>query len=295
VRDDRRNYVLVGSFVIAMVVALLVWIALLSGRTGPTDGYYIVYDNVIGLKEGVEILYEGYPVGLIEEIGPIERDGRRRYRVDVSLRRGWPVPVDSRAAITTAGLLSAPVIDVRAGASEALLSPGDEIVGAAATDVFAVVNDVAAQLKPLLMALAEETPEILGNIQGFTESLNATLAQIDAVLHPTNVGHVTSILENLESATAGFSSVVSGLDDTRSQLDGLLLRVGALLDENRGEVGHAVVDLHHTLESVARHIDAVTHNLEVTTRNLNEFSGQLRRNPGVLIRGRESDGDGSGS
>ena len=75
-REDSRNYMIVGSFVLAMLVALITWIALLSGRTGATDDYHIVYDNVMGLKTGVEILYEGYPVGLIEDISPVEQDGR---------------------------------------------------------------------------------------------------------------------------------------------------------------------------------------------------------------------------
>ena len=47
-------------------------------------------------------------------------------------------------------------------------------------------------------------------------------------------------------------------------------------------------DLQHTLETVARHVDAISHNLEVTTHNMNEFSRQLRENPGVLVRGRSS-------
>jgi phospholipid/cholesterol/gamma-HCH transport system substrate-binding protein len=36
---------------------------------------------------------------------------------------------------------------------------------------------------------------------------------------------------------------------------------------------------------VARNIDSVTYNLESTSRNFNEFSRQLRENPGVLIGG----------
>ena len=128
-RDDKRNYIVVGAFVIMMLVALILWIALLSGRTGATDDYYIVYDNVMGLKTGVEILYEGFPVGHIEGISPGEREGRRSYRVDVSVKRDWPIPEDSVAEITAPGLLSAYVIDIQAGESRTLLEPGSEIEG----------------------------------------------------------------------------------------------------------------------------------------------------------------------
>ena len=56
------------AFVLAMGAALLVWLAVLSGRTGATDPYFILYRNVMGLSVGTQVLYEGYPLGLIEEI-----------------------------------------------------------------------------------------------------------------------------------------------------------------------------------------------------------------------------------
>jgi len=54
-RDDQRNYILVGVFVIAMITGLLVWLALLSGRTSATESYYLRYTNVLGLSEGTQI------------------------------------------------------------------------------------------------------------------------------------------------------------------------------------------------------------------------------------------------
>ena len=68
-----------------------------------------------------------------------------------------------------------------------------------------------------------------------------------------------------------------------------------LFDRNQGEIGHAITDLHDSLEAVARHIDAITHNLELSTRNLSEFSRQIRENPGVLVRGREAAPEAAGA
>ena len=53
-RNEKRNYAAVGIFVIAMVLALVFWIGLMSGRGGASDDYYIVFSNVAGLKSGVE-------------------------------------------------------------------------------------------------------------------------------------------------------------------------------------------------------------------------------------------------
>ena len=73
----------------------------------------------------------------------------------------------------------------------------------------------------------------------------------------------------------------------------MLTTVDTLIDDHKDDVGHSLVDLHASLETVSRHIDAIANNLEGATRNFNEFSGQIREDPSVLLRGREADDDGA--
>lgn len=299
-RDDKRNYIVVGAFVITMLAALILWIAVLSGRTGATDGYYIVYGNVLGLKTGGEILYEGFPVGHIEDISPVEREGRLSYRLDVSVKRDWPIPEDSVAEVTAAGLLSAYVIDIQAGESQTLLEPGSEIEGQEAQAMLSAVNAVADEVlkvieesvRPMLASFAEGAPGIVDNVDQFTAELNQTVDQINAILSPVNVERVGQILQNLDSATGEFSTLIEGLGETRQLVGGLITKLDALLEEDQGELSVAIRDLRHTLAAISRRIDSITSDLESTTRNLNEFSRQLRENPGVLVRGRETNDAG---
>ncbi len=257
--DDRRNYVMVGSFVLAMVIALVVWLAVLTGRTGATDHYYIHYGNVMGLAAGSEVLFEGYPVGLIESIAPAAPGGEQRFRVEVGVRRGWRIPSDSEARISAGGLLSAVGIDIRAGSSASAIQPGGEIPGGEAPNLLAAVSKIAddietllqESIRPLVDSLAEGVPEIVNNLAAAT----------------------------------------GDLDTTRGQLDQLLTQANGLLARNQGSLDHSVDDLHHSLEAVARHIDAVSRNLDATARNLAEFSNQIRRDPSLLLRGRSTDPD----
>lgn len=296
-KDERRSYVLVGAFVIAMVAALVAWLALLSGRTGATDPYHIHYDNVMGLSEGTQIYFQGYPVGLIEAITPDAHDGRPGYRVDVSIRRGWRIPADSLARITASGLLAAVVVDIEAGASAEALEPGSRIPSEEAQNLLAAVSSVAGQVQqlareqvgPLVDQLSARVPEIVGNLQTFSTELNDTLARVKQVVSPENTRRIGTILDNLDSTTRNFSDVSRDLSDTRLRVDELLVQVTSLVDENRDSIDHTLVDLHDTLESIAARIDAISHNLESTSRNLSEFSLQVRRNPGVLLRGRDVD------
>lgn len=293
-RDDQRNYIVVGVFVIAMLVGLVAWIAVLAGRTGATDEYHLHLANVMGLSTGTQVLYEGFPVGMIEDIQPVTRDGRQVFRLDVSVKQGWPIPEDSVAGITASGLLAAVVVNIGAGGSETLLAPGSEIPSAEAPDLFATMSAVAGEvgeileesLKPLLASLGEGGPELIADLRAFTQQLNQTLARVDGLVSGENGRRIESTLGNLETTSQHFAAVSGELEQTRLRVDELLVSVNGLIEENRAEVGHSVTDLHESLEALSRHMEAITHNLEVTTRNMNEFSRQIRENPGVIIRGR---------
>lgn len=295
-RDSKTNYVAVGAFVLAMLVALILWIGLLSGRTGATDDYHIVFSNVTGLKTGVEILFEGFPVGMIEDIQPLP-EAPLRFRVDVSVKRGWPVPEDS-LAVVSAGLFSAAVINIQAGKSQTLLEPGDQIPSSEAGDSFAAVgtaanraSEVLEELKPTLAALRERVPEITDNVALITTKLDTTVEQLNQVLGQENVDRVGHILTSMDQALADVNTVIGELGETRANIDGLVQKMDGLLQEDKGDLSVAIADLRYSLATLARHVDAISSNLESATRNMNEFSRQVRGNPGVLLRGREA-GDG---
>jgi len=278
-----------------MLAALLVWIALLSGRTGATDPYFVVYERVHGLRAGTEIFFDGYPVGLIDQITPQDGDGRRRFRVDLRIRRGWPIPEDSRARVLQ-GLFSRVVLDIRGGSSARRLEPGAQIAGEESSDVFAEagalvarVGDLVEELRPLVARASRDAPAILGNLESFSSELERAGGQLEALLSRENVERVSRSLENIEEAGAGLSALGRNLDATRTRVDDLLARVGELVDEERGDVSGAIRNLEHSLAAVARHIDAIAADLETSSRNLSEFTRQIREDPGVIVRGRERD------
>ncbi len=296
-RDDRRNYLIVGSFVLLFGVGLLAWLAVLSGRTGGTDDYFVVYESVMGLIPGTVVLNDGYQVGNVLDVEPLDEPGPKRYRVEIAVREGWPIPDDSLAEITVPGFLAAVVIDIRSGRSTQLLPPGSEIPAAPRGDVVSAVSAAAGSvgtviedLGPLLDALAADAPDILANLKSLSADLDQTGDQLNAILSPPNVDRITAILANLEDTTAEASSLTRSLHGTREEVDVLLVRANTLLEDD-GEIMHAVDDLHASLEAVARHSDAIAYDLELMSHNLAEFTRQLRENPGVLLRGRESGED----
>ena len=293
-KNEKRNYVVVGAFVIAMVVVLVVWVSLMAGRGGATDRYTVLYTNVSGLKAGTRILYQGYPVGLIDSIFPVDRNGHRMFQIELDVEKGWPISVDSKARIAT-GIFSAPVIDIDGGGAQEFLTPGSEIAAQEATNIVATLNTTAAKVENILNEVGASAPELIQNAKQLLVKVNAAVGRVNEILQPDNVRHVSSILENLDQATLGTNRLLVELGSVGNNMNLLITHLDGLLDEESGVLQQALADAQHSLATVAQHIDAITSDLEDTTRNLAEFSQQLRQNPGVLLRGRETADDGDRS
>ncbi len=322
-KSRKINYVIVGGFVIAMLAALTFSMAMLSGHSGDTEDYYVVYDNVSGVGFGTKVLFEGYHVGQVENITPVIEDGALHFRVDMSIVEGWHIPVDSVARKESGGLLSAVTIAISAGDNPEAIEVGEQITPGVSTSLFDVVSQVATDagdvtrtgLKPLLeninkqVALlgvmleddiptllsqlsttasvaAERAPVILANLESFVESLNATSAKVDEILNTRNVSLVNSSLENIEEGTGNFVAIAGDLQATSANIDRMVASIDDVVTANKGNVDKTLIDLRYSMESVARHVDAISRNLEGSSRHMYEFSRQIRLNPGLLLGGK---------
>jgi phospholipid/cholesterol/gamma-HCH transport system substrate-binding protein len=306
--NSKVNYVVVGGFVLAMLLGLMVALAFLTGRTGAIDPYYAIYRNVTGVKFGTQVLYEGYPVGQVEDVTPLSADGKMRFRVDMSIQEGWKIPMDSVAQITSSGLIAAVTISIKAGTNDKALKPGNQIVAQEAANIFSVMSSVAADmndlseksLRPLLDQIsqtvasighlvdeegtsmvqdissltaewADRAPKIAANIEEFSTKVNQSSDQLSALMTPENRESIESLIKNMAAATTNMDSLMVSMND--------------LMKENKKGIAQSVVDLRYVADSMSRHVDSINQNLEGAARNMYEFSRQIRQNPGLLLGG----------
>ena len=322
-KSHRLNYVAVGAFVLILLFGLIASVIVLAGKGGAVDRYHTVYDNVGGIGIGTQVRYEGFPIGQVDAIQPVAGSSPVRFRVDLSVQRGWPIPQDSVARIAASGLLAAVSIDIRGGLSPTLLVPGSEIAGASGGGLFSALADIADEvtdlsrngLRPLLGVIegyvrqvgdsvAGDTPEILANLrvisadlaaksppftenmQGFSEQINTLTRTLnEEILNAERQQQILDILDDVSETSGNLSSLTHDLLETRDQVHALLAALETLIDENQGDVSEAVKDLRYTLQSVSRHVDSIVWNAEGTSRNMFEFSRAIRANPGLLLRG----------
>jgi phospholipid/cholesterol/gamma-HCH transport system substrate-binding protein len=325
-KRDNVNYLVVGVFVLTALVTLLVLLYFITGKGGPRDTYYVVYSHVSGLRVGTPVYFDGYPVGQIDAIRPLHSQEGIRYRVSLSIERGWPIPADSVARMTASGLLAALSINIRQGRSGDLLEPGAEIRGQEGGDFFQVMNRVAldlndlaqTELKPLLQNLDTQVsmvarefqargPAILAGGQELVDRLNATARRVETLLDDDNLALLDATLDNVhrtsanaveasrtavaiaergEAIAADLQGLSGDIHGTRAEVDALIGDLRGVVGENRRNLQHSLEDLRGILAVASRHVERVAYHMEGTSRNMHEFSRQIRQNPGLLLGGR---------
>ncbi len=314
-RDNRTNYVLVGAFVLAMVMALVVSIALISGRAGATDSYYAVYDNVSGLKYGAKVFFDGFAIGQVQDIKPQRSGGKVSFIVELAIKHGWPIPDDSVARIAASGLLAAVAVDIKGGASAILAKPGSQIRSQPGGNLFVAMADIASEvtalsqtgIRPLVEALnrtvssfgpviEKRAPELLDNLVALSADLAEKTPRIssnmeratkglDRVFSDANTRKLNDAIDNADRTTANLAELTQSLHASKAKVDQVIGLLDKTVAGNSDNIDRSLRDLRYTMQAVASSIDSVTDNLDGTARNMNEFSRQIRQNPSLLLGG----------
>jgi phospholipid/cholesterol/gamma-HCH transport system substrate-binding protein len=210
--------------------------------------------------------------------------------------------VSATAETTAPSFLAALVVNIDAGNSDAILEPGSVIQSkeqgdllSAAGDAMSKISEVLDFMKPRIEEITNSVSSVLSDenaeqIQSMLETMND---RIKDLLSAENAEHIRLILTNLSNVSQDMSDLTNGLQTSKAQVDDILATIDGLIDSHSGDVGQSLADLHASLETVARHIDAIASNVEDTTRNAKEFSDQIRKDPSVLVRGRDAADDGA--
>jgi phospholipid/cholesterol/gamma-HCH transport system substrate-binding protein len=320
-RNHRLNYTIVGSFVLLVAAGIVIAVVLLSGRSGPTERFDTVYSNVNGLKYGTQVLFEGYPIGQVERIEPFQDAGRMRFRVEFSVRRGWPIPADSIAQVTASGLLSAMTIDIHAGDSPQPLPPGGRLVGGEAADLFAAMSSVAAEMtslsehivKPFMRQLggtigqfgdllASDGSALAGGMRRLVDDLNTRIPQITGGVHQL-VGELNDRVPEITARLSGFTEQLEiagrrlrGLlhDRNLARVDTILANLEATssgfyglltsLQQTRAELDALLAELHGVVKTSGPEVNRTTLELEHVVRALASHIDAISANAATASR-----------
>ncbi|MGE3228346.1 MAG: MlaD family protein [Hyphomicrobium sp.] len=190
--ETEARYTLVGSFVLAAILAAFAFVYWLNNSAGLGERalYQVRFESTVsGLLKGSNVLFNGIRVGEVTDI-QLSPDAPKDVLVTLAVDRTAPVRSDTIVNVDFQGLTGAPVIELSGGA------PGAAPL-AAATD----------GAMPLLTASPEST-------QSLSQSARGTLNRLDKVIDDNSSA--------LHDAINGISTFAGVLSRNSDRIDGIL-------------------------------------------------------------------------
>ena len=220
----------VGAFTLAGLALLVSAVLLLSGVSlGGSKGYALSagFRQVVGIEPQSTVRLSGVPVGAVRKV---VNDGGG-VTVTMDIKGDVKIPRGSRVTIGSAGVMGEKFINILpAGAENGYVADGDYLIGedekgmdtlmegidktlGQVQELLGSVNDVLGN-KDLQRSLVQS----MVNIQDVTKRLDRTMAVLEN-LAVSNQGQVTSILTQLDSATAGMDRTMQSVEAMMKNLE----------------------------------------------------------------------------
>ncbi|KAF0113001.1 MAG: hypothetical protein FD163_950 [Hyphomonadaceae bacterium] len=262
--ETRANFILIGAFtILSLLVAAVftVWIA----NTG-FDKNYVSYDVVFqgpvrGLELGGEVKFNGIKVGEISDLS-LDKNNPENVIARIKVESSTPVNSGSLAQLEPAGLTGLSYIQILTG--DPKTQPANQKIG------------------PLLRKKGEDRPRIptqrsqmdrlLQGGEGVVATTYETLTRVNQVLSDTNIRSFTSIMDNIQRASAQITQQGQLLD--RANLAALTV----------GQAGTEVAKLAQGANAAASTYNELGQNLLVQTRDISQRTNNVLDASNTLVR-----------
>jgi phospholipid/cholesterol/gamma-HCH transport system substrate-binding protein len=188
----------------------------------------------------------------------IDPENSELARVDLAIRAGTPIHVDSRATIELQGIAGGVIVQISRGTnSAALLAPDSEITAGPSA----------------LEQIVRRVPDLLSKIDDITNRMNDLLSD-------KNRQAFSNSLSNLEAITSQLSGGVSSAEGVMSNASGAIQE----MNNAAKEFSALAVELRGTVGDVRGDATKAAHNFAVMAESFNKTSKQLS---GVIDDNRE--------
>ena len=240
----RRDLLLAGLFVLAMLLVGLGAMALLSPTLlGGAYRFYSYFSDAGGLHRGIHVMQDGYVIGTVVAVEPIfpgpdeeaspcptesqnERIGLKPcFRTTLLIRKEWPIPKGSTAQLGGAGLLEGDAIKITAGDAPDRLADGAVIPSSAREP------DLLTQLEVLTDTLQLVVDETLAPALDSIETLVGTIGRLLGTDAEDNEAAAAANRDRIAGVFGDVEQIIAGLDRAldADRLDQILDRTNQVM------------------------------------------------------------------
>ena len=258
--------VLVGGFMFAALISLCFFTIILSRENffKTTYPFVVVFDDVMGLRDGDNVVIRGMTIGKVKELA-LKEDG---VYVQSALLRPVALKSDYKIEIIPTSVLGGRYLQIDEGRAAAALPPDTVVKGQKPNDLIAVASMVVADLKNITLKL-NSGEGTLGKLINDDTLYNDTRDIVAEVRTAIKERH---LLTNLETAAANLGAISEKINKGQGTL-GKLVNDDGLYTDTRRIVG----DIRAAIEE-----RGLMDNVEGAMANLNQVSEKINNGTGTL-------------
>lgn len=252
--ETRANYVLIGSFTLAVIAAAIgfvLWFQSLH-TTKQRSPLRVVFEGpAAGLRNGGSVNFNGIRVG---EVVSVKLDNPRRVVALAMVENNTPLRKDTLVGLEFQGLTGVAAISLRGGEEAAAPPPLDEDGIPTLTadpnklqDVTEAIRGTLQNINKIVADNQESVRNSLKNLETFTNSLARNSEKIDGVM-----AKVDGVMLKADNLMLGLNTLAGGKDggelfltvkSIRELAEDFDKRSGALMTDGRrtlGDISRAV-------------------------------------------------------
>ena len=245
---------------VIMTITLAIFVWLFNYVKGlnilnPIHHYYIVYNDINGLKESNTVFINGFKVGLVDDIEFLSHDAGKLL-VTISLEQNVMIPKDSKAVLINADIMGTKAIRIDRGTSPEGLEYGDTLPGE-------VEKGLIDQLNEEITPLKEKTEHLVMTLDSLATVVNSMLdedfqsdfAKTTHDLHVT-MAHLRNMSDSLDTMLTHkdgpVQRILAGVQENLEKLDYVMDNLAQLSDTlTDTEIKETISNLNTTLEGTA--------------------------------------------
>ncbi len=249
--ETRAHFVLIGLFTLLGILGGLgffIWLASVQIDRQLTQ-YGVLFENVAGLDQSADVLFNGVGVGRVVGIRIWENDPSLVY-VGIEIDADTPVAVDTMAQLESSGVTGVAYIALSGGA------PGAALLTASADG-----PPIIPSRRSSFQSLVSSAPDIL-------EDAALLMEQLQAITGPENQEYVQNILQNVDAATANLDAALQDFSEVSRTIEEATSQIRVFTDK-LDEIGDTAQS---TLEQADETLATITETFDLASEQLDALA-----------------------
>ncbi|HEY1605428.1 MAG TPA: MlaD family protein [Allosphingosinicella sp.] len=286
--ETRSNHILVGSVVLALLAAVIIFLVWISQAGGNRDKHYDIFfaEAVDGLAKGSAVTFSGVPVGQVESIS-LQPQTPELVRVRIAVGHDTPVIAGTTASVNGVGFT---------GVSQIQLAPPNRQQQTGHVDI--ACPDEPSPKCPYgvpviptkaggLAAVLNSAPELLNKVTTLTERLTDLLSDKNQNSIAAILANVKVISKNLADRSDEIAATLADARVAIRQAGDAADHFSKLADTSNDILAHdarpMIADLRKTIQSAQASMANLDATIAEAKPGIHTFSTRTMPEAGQLI------------